>query len=114
MKLGYESGDQVAAFDEKKNRSKKSRASVPLRHLFEIMHQRRMWIRIYPHFQFPRFHKFFQIITTLWVAVLSKGNIPDFFIPDFFTPGSIIVRYHCGGWPEEVNSCVLNSYMVYL
>jgi hypothetical protein len=26
----------------------------------------------------------------------------------------IRVRYHCGGWPEEVNSCVLNSYMVYL
>jgi hypothetical protein len=26
----------------------------------------------------------------------------------------IIVRYHCGGWPEEVNSRVLNSYMVYL
>jgi hypothetical protein len=26
----------------------------------------------------------------------------------------IIVRYHCGGRPEEVNSCVLNSYMVYL
>ncbi len=26
----------------------------------------------------------------------------------------ICVRYHCGGWPEEVNSCVLNSYMVYL
>jgi hypothetical protein len=25
-----------------------------------------------------------------------------------------IVRYHCGGWPEEVNSCFLNSYMVYL
>jgi hypothetical protein len=24
------------------------------------------------------------------------------------------VRYHCGGWPEEVNSCFLNSYMVYL
>jgi hypothetical protein len=24
------------------------------------------------------------------------------------------VRYHCGGWPEEVSSCVLNSYMVYL
>jgi hypothetical protein len=24
------------------------------------------------------------------------------------------VRYHCGGWPEEVNSCVLNSYMIYL
>jgi hypothetical protein len=26
----------------------------------------------------------------------------------------VSVRYHCGGWPEEVNSCVLNSYMVYL
>jgi hypothetical protein len=26
----------------------------------------------------------------------------------------LVVRYHCGGWPEEVNSCVLNSYMVYL
>jgi hypothetical protein len=24
------------------------------------------------------------------------------------------VRYHCGGWPEEVNSYFLNSYMVYL
>jgi hypothetical protein len=24
------------------------------------------------------------------------------------------VRYHCGGWSEEVNSCILNSYMVYL
>ncbi len=29
MNLGYESGDEVAAFD-KKNRSQKSRASVPL------------------------------------------------------------------------------------
>ncbi len=26
----------------------------------------------------------------------------------------LVVRYHCGGQPEEVNSCVLNSYMVYL
>jgi ribosomal protein L44E len=26
----------------------------------------------------------------------------------------VIVCYHCGGWHEEVNSCVLNSYMVYL
>jgi hypothetical protein len=26
----------------------------------------------------------------------------------------IRVRYHCGGWPEEVNTCFLNSYMVYL
>ncbi len=24
------------------------------------------------------------------------------------------VPYHCGGWPEEVNTCFLNSYMVYL
>jgi hypothetical protein len=30
MNLGYESGDQVAAFDEKKQKKKKSRASVPL------------------------------------------------------------------------------------
>jgi hypothetical protein len=27
---------------------------------------------------------------------------------------TVIVRYHCGGWPEEVNTCFLNSYMVYL
>jgi hypothetical protein len=26
----------------------------------------------------------------------------------------VTVRYHCGGWPEEVNTCFLNSYMVYL
>jgi hypothetical protein len=26
----------------------------------------------------------------------------------------IHVRYHCGEWPEEVNACFLNSYMVYL
>ncbi len=26
----------------------------------------------------------------------------------------LAVRYHCGGWPEEVNTCFLNSYMVYL
>jgi hypothetical protein len=26
---------------------------------------------------------------------------------------NILVRYHCGGWPEEVNTCFLNSYMVY-
>jgi hypothetical protein len=24
------------------------------------------------------------------------------------------VRYHCGAWSEEVNSCILISYMVYL
>jgi hypothetical protein len=24
------------------------------------------------------------------------------------------VRYHCGGWSEEVNSCILISDMVYL
>jgi hypothetical protein len=32
-----------------------------------------------------------------------------------FAPSlNISVRYHCGGWPEEVNTCFLNSYMVYL
>ncbi len=30
----------------------------------------------------------------------------------FFLCGT--VRYHCGGWSEEVNSCILISYMVYL
>ncbi len=25
----------------------------------------------------------------------------------------VSVCYHCGGWPEEVNSCFLNSYMVF-
>ncbi len=28
--------------------------------------------------------------------------------------GNLPVRYHCGGWSEEVNSCILISYMVYL
>jgi hypothetical protein len=33
----------------------------------------------------------------------------------FFTVSRTIVRYHCGGWSEEVNSCILIlSYMVYL
>jgi hypothetical protein len=28
---------------------------------------------------------------------------------------TVTVRYHCGGWSEEVNSCILIiSYMVYL
>jgi hypothetical protein len=27
---------------------------------------------------------------------------------------TLTVRYHCGGWSEEVNSCILISYMVYL
>ncbi len=32
-----------------------------------------------------------------------------------FFPCIQIVRYHCGGWSEEVNSCILIiSYMVYL
>jgi hypothetical protein len=44
--------------------------------------------------------------------------LPCSVCPAFFLHGRkkrvIIVRYHCGGRPEEVNSCVLNSYMVYL
>ncbi len=31
-----------------------------------------------------------------------------------YTDLTVCVRYHCGGWSEEVNSCILNSYMVYL
>ncbi len=38
-----------------------------------------------------------------FVSLLSQGEII-----------TLTVRYHCGGWPEEVNTCFLNSYMVYL
>ncbi len=41
--------------------------------------------------------------------ILNLVQIWKLFI--YFT---INVRYHCGGWPEEVNTCFLNSYMVYL
>jgi hypothetical protein len=33
---------------------------------------------------------------------------------DWYCTGMLGVRYHCGGWSEEVNSCILISYIVYL
>ncbi len=41
----------------------------------------------------------------LWLTANCTAQIHQIFC---------IVRYHCGGWPEEVNTCFLNSYMVYL
>jgi hypothetical protein len=38
-----------------------------------------------------------------FVAITTIGN-----------RSAVIVRYHYGGWSEEVNSCILISYMVYL
>ncbi len=41
----------------------------------------------------------------------------SFSFPGYFLQNAVflIVRYHCGGWSEEVNSCILIiSYMVYL
>ncbi len=35
-------------------------------------------------------------------------------IGKYYNPLVVSVRYHCGGWSEEVNSCILISYMVYL
>jgi hypothetical protein len=56
----------------------------------------------------------FSKILNIWLTkaiglkLPHSGESPDLNI------GTLIVRYHCGGRPEEVNSCVLNSYMVYL
>jgi hypothetical protein len=47
------------------------------------------------------------------LAVLWWLYIPQKLEKGVFV-STLSVRYHCGGWPEEVNSCVLNSYMVYL
>ncbi len=41
-------------------------------------------------------------------ASISKGQLCD------YVTWLRSVRYHCGGWSEEVNSCILISYMVYL
>ncbi len=43
-------------------------------------------------------------------------NVLTFEIGSFLVQSlDVGVRYHCGGWSEEVNSCILIiSYMVYL
>ncbi len=49
-----------------------------------------------------------------WIALLTPiDKMPIFSFRLIYTC-NIIVRYHCGGRPEEVNTCFLNSYMVYL
>ncbi len=43
------------------------------------------------------------------------AGVTALFVASLPNVGSRVpVRYHCGGWPEEVNTCLLNSYMVYL
>ncbi len=45
-------------------------------------------------------------------GVLGHGSMYKVSLGEILKKGG--VRYHCGGWPEEVNTCFLNSYMVYL
>ncbi len=65
------------------------------------------------------------LILFLPFLFFSSSPLPFFFFfffPSYLLYGHVhflllfivLVRYHCGGWPEEVNSCFLNSYMVYL
>ncbi len=46
------------------------------------------------------------------MSLVSFFNEPVNRLDGLYT--AVGVRYHCGGWSEEVNSCVLNSYMVSL
>jgi hypothetical protein len=50
------------------------------------------------------FYVQYSSIYTILTACVTFVSVKD----------NLLVRYHCGGRPEEVNSCVLNSYMVYL
>jgi hypothetical protein len=56
------------------------------------------------------------IFYLLKINHILAGNVSSFFtgVFDMGRAYSVLVRYHCGGWPEEVNSCFFNSYMVYL
>jgi hypothetical protein len=54
----------------------------------------------------------FQLFTSFSIII----TILTYYCIVFEIKGNVIknsVRYHCGGWPEEVNTCFLNSYMVY-
>ncbi len=45
----------------------------------------------------------------------KRNNIKNLKLANLKANYYEIVRYHCGGWSEEVNSCILIlSYMVYL
>jgi hypothetical protein len=54
-----------------------------------------------------------------YLAVVYTACIQDNYLTVVYTnyiqsDYLVVVRYHCGGWSEEVNSCILISYMVYL
>ncbi len=51
-------------------------------------------------------------VHTVWLPVVKCEGLKKLKTRKKY--GDLTVRYHCGGWPEEVNSCFLNSYMVYL
>jgi hypothetical protein len=56
-----------------------------------------------------------QILAATWVQDPSLTSLDIFCEPSRLCSVLVIVRYHCGGWSEEVNSCILIiSYMVYL
>jgi hypothetical protein len=53
--------------------------------------------------------------TKQWDLAKSENIIYfNFLGGQFDTKTGLPVSYHCGGWSEEVNSCILISYMVYL
>jgi hypothetical protein len=52
---------------------------------------------------------FIPIVEYSYCSIFLLLDCPIFLLLDILT-----VRYHCGGWPKEVNTCFLNSYMVYL
>ncbi len=52
------------------------------------------------------------------ICMLSPGGVNVYFtfcaVISLDDNIDVTVRYHCEGWSEEVNSCILISYMVYL
>ncbi len=48
-------------------------------------------------------------------TMMAYKRMFDYFVSIIEKRYNITVRYHCGGWSEEVNSSILViSYMVYL
>jgi hypothetical protein len=48
------------------------------------------------------------------IKLNSEKNPPSAELQKPTSVDTLVVRYHCGGWSQEVNSCILISYMVYL
>jgi hypothetical protein len=65
-------------------------------------------------------NKHFQHFQSQWfvkIDILTKCKFDElikYVWTQLFGHVIVHVRYHCGGWSEEVNSCILISYMVYL